>query len=354
MENVAILAITKNGIKIGKKITDIYQNWELYVPEKLSNNNNNSNIIWFTESTTNKIKELFKTKNALICLFSLGAVIRLIAPHLKNKKIDPAVVVIDDQSNFVISVLSGHLGGANQLTNEIAKKLNSKAVITTAADVNKTIAVDLVGYEFGWIIEDDSTVTATSAHMVNNEDIGVFQDAGTKNWYKGKLPKNITIFDDYTKMKQSQSKAFLIISDKKIEADMMSRSVIYRPKSLVVGVGLHWDTPKETIIQGINEIFTKFGLSTKCIAKIVSIKKPQDIQGLIEAGYQMHVPVEYVDRKELAQVNNIPNPSDTVKAFEGTPSVSEAAAILVSGGKLIVEKNKFPPNLTVAVARIQN
>ncbi len=91
-----------------------------------------------------------KNSNALICLFSLGAVIRLIAPYLKDKKTDPAVIVIDDKTNFVISVLSGHIGGANELTQEISEKLNALPVITTAADVNKTIAVDLVGREFGW------------------------------------------------------------------------------------------------------------------------------------------------------------------------------------------------------------
>lgn len=104
MENVSVLAITKNGIKIGEKLKGLYPNWDIFAPEKLSNKNNE--IIWYSEGTTNKIIELFKNSNALICLFSLGAVIRLIAPHLKDKKTDPAVIVIDDKTNFVISVLS--------------------------------------------------------------------------------------------------------------------------------------------------------------------------------------------------------------------------------------------------------
>ena len=103
MENVSVLAITKNGIKIGEKLKELYPNWDIFAPEKLSNKNNE--IIWYSEGTTNKIIELFKNSNALICLFSLGAVIRLIAPHLKDKKTDPAVIVIDDKTNFVISVL---------------------------------------------------------------------------------------------------------------------------------------------------------------------------------------------------------------------------------------------------------
>ena len=347
MEKVSVLAITKNGIIIGEKLKELFPNWDVFAPEKLSNKN--SEITWYSEATTNKIIELFKNSNALICLFSLGAVIRLIAPHLKDKKTDPAVIVIDDKTNFVISVLSGHIGGANELTQQIAEKLNALPVITTAADVNKTIAVDLVGKEFGWKIDDETTVTKISAHMVNEEPIGVYQQTGNKEWYK-QLPKNVKIYDSLDELKKSNSKAHLIISDKVIEEDLSQESVIYRPESLVIGIGLHWDTTKDTIKEGIEFCLDKFNLSSKSIAKLVSIKKPEDVKGLIELGKEMKIPVEYVDREELAEIIT-PNPSNTVKAFEGTASVSEAAAIKVSKGELIVEKQKFPPNLTVAIAR---
>ncbi|MDC3291927.1 cobalamin biosynthesis protein [Nitrosopumilus sp.] len=347
MEKVSVLAITKNGISIGEKLKELFPNWNIFAPVKLSNENND--IVWYSEPTTDKIIELFKNSNALICLFSLGAVIRLIAPHLKDKKTDPAVIVIDDKTNFVISVLSGHIGGANELTQEISEKLNALPVITTAADVNKTIAVDLVGREFGWRIDDDTTVTKISAHMVNAEPIGVFQQTNDQKWYK-QLPKNVTIYDSLEELKKSNSKAHLIISDEIIDNELSQESVIYRPQSLVIGIGLHWDTTKDTIKEGIEHCLKKFNLSSKSIAKLVSIKKPEDVQGLIDLGKEMQVPVEYVDREELAEIIT-PNPSTTVKAFEGTASVSEAAAIKVSKGELIVEKQKFPPNLTVAIAR---
>ena len=347
MEKVSVLAITKNGINIGEKLKELFPDWNIFAPSKLSNENDQ--ITWYSEPTSDKIIELFKNTNGLICLFSLGAVIRLIAPHLKDKKTDPAVIVIDDKTNFVISVLSGHIGGANELTKEIAVKLNALPVITTAADVNKTIAVDLIGREFGWKIDNDSTVTKISAHMVNAEPIGVFQQTGNKKWYK-ELPKNVTIYDSLEELKKSNSKAHLIISDTIIDNELSQESVIYRPQSLVIGIGLHWDTTKDTIREGIEHCLKKFNLSSKCIAKLVSIKKPEDVQGLIDLGKEMEIPVEYVDREELAEIIT-PNPSNTVKAFEGTASVSEAAAIKISGGELIVEKQKFPPNLTIAIAR---
>ena len=348
MEKIAVLAITKNGVSIGLRLKEFFPTWEIFVPSKFSNGN--KEITWYSESTSEKIVELFKNNNALICLFSLGAVIRLIAPHLKDKKTDPAVIVIDDKTSFVISVLSGHLGGANELTQIIAQKIDAIPVITTAADVNKTIAVDLVGKEFGWKIDDDSTVTKISAHMVNEENIGVYQEAGKMNWYK-ELPKNVKIYQNLDEMKNSGSMGYLIISDRILEGDFLKNSVVYRPPSLVVGIGLHWDTSKEIIKEGLDFCLQKFKLSEKSIAKLVSIKKPEDVKGLVDIGKEMGITVEYVNREDLAEIS-APNPSDMVKAFEGTSSVSEAAAIKVSGGKLIVEKQKFPPNLTIAIARI--
>ncbi len=329
MENISVIAITKNGIKISLKLKELFPAWEIYAPSKFSNAE--SKINWFTESTTEKIRELFQKSDALVCLFSLGAVIRLISPHLKDKKTDPAVIVIDDKTNFVISTLSGHLGGANELTNEIADKLQATPVITTAADVNKTIAVDLVGNEFGWKIDDDSTVTKVSALMVNEENIGIFQESGEKNWWKKEFPKNVTMYTNFDELRRSRSKGFLIISDKIIQDEILKNTVVYRPPTLVVGIGLHWDTSKDTIKNGIKTSFEKHKLSLKSITKLVSIKKTQNIQGLIQVGEEMGVTVEYVEKEELTKIA-IPNPSVTVEAFEGTPSVSEAAALKVSQG----------------------
>jgi len=350
MEKTSVLAITKNGIKIGENLKKLFPDWNVFAPSKLTTET--VGITWYSEPTTEKIVDLFKNNNALICIFSLGAVIRLIAPYLKDKKTDPAVIVIDDKTNFVISVLSGHIGGANELTKKIAEKLGALPIITTAADVNKTIAVDLVGREFNWKIDDDSTVTKISAHMVNEEPIGVFQEAGEKKWNE-KLPKNVMIYENMEDLKKSNSKAHLIISDKIIDKEISKESVIYRPPSLVIGIGLHWDTSKDTIKEGIKFCLEKFKLSSKSITKLVSIKKPEDVQGLIDLGKEMGIPVEYVNREDLAEIS-APNPSETVKAFEGTASVSEAAAIKISQGQLIVEKQKFPPNLTIAIARIMS
>src|SRR5919108_84449 len=191
VRKMAIVAITKHGIAIARRIKQNMPEADIYVPAKHSDGG--LDINWFSEQSTQLVGNLFKTYEALICIFSLGAVIRMVAPHLVDKKSDPAVIVIDDRANHVISALSGHLGGANTLTRLIASFLNAQPVITTAADVNETIAVDLVGREFGWTIENLENVTKVSALMVNEEKIAVYQEAGEKNWWHMQLPKNVTV-----------------------------------------------------------------------------------------------------------------------------------------------------------------
>jgi cobalt-precorrin 5A hydrolase len=278
----AVVAITKHGIVIARKIKNSLPEAEVYAPIKHSDSG--PDINWFDKQTTQVVANLFKTYDALICIFSLGAVIRIIAPFLVDKKTDPAVLVIDDKANFVISTLSGHLGGANALARLVASYLNSKPVITTAADVNETIPVDLVGKNFGWIIENYQNVTKVSAFMVNEEKIGLYQEAGEKNWWGDaatSFPQNVTVTKEFYELKSPDFKGALIISDK-IIADpvILEKSVIYRPKSLVVGIGLHRDTSKDIIENGI-------------------------------------------------------------------------LTVLKDKGELIVPKQKFPPNLTVAVSRVK-
>lgn len=347
---MAIVAITRHGIEIARRIKQGMPEVEIYVPAK--HNDGGNDIMWFTEQSTQLVGKLFKSYDALICIFSLGAVIRMVAPYLIDKKSDPAVLVIDDRANNVISALSGHLGGANALARLVASFLGAQPVITTAADVNETIAVDLIGREFGWTIENFENVTKVSAFMVNEEKIAIYQDAGERNWWIAQLPKNVTIIDSIDKIKSQEFKAGLIISDRVVlDQSIISKSVIYRPKSLVVGIGLHWDTSKETIKSGIDTVFKENGLSFQSIRNLASINRKAKVKGLEEFSIDHGITVEIYEKDRLGSVD-VPNPSATVQKFEGTPSVSEASSLLSSKGELVVPKQKLPPNLTIAVSRI--
>ena len=347
---VAIVCITKNGINISKRIKEKIPSASIYAQSK--HKDSSDGIIWFEKNTKIMIEEIFKEYESIICIFSLGAVIRLISNLLKDKKTDPAVIVIDDKANFVISALSGHLGGANSLTKSIADILNSTSVITTAADVNETIAVDLLGSEFKWRIENFENVTKASAYMVNEEKIGVYQDTGETKWWNKELPKNVSIVKDIDELRLGDFKAGLIISDKIITDPLLvNKSVIYRPKSLVVGLGFHWDTTQKEIEDGILKVLKENGLSFLSIRNLSTINRGKSPASLGSFSDKHGIPLEFYDKERLDKIM-VPNPSDVVKKYEGTSSVSEASSILSSGGELIVTKQKFPPNLTVAVSRI--
>ena len=354
VEKIAVIAITRHGIDIATTIKEKMPEVRIYAPKKYSNTSTNV-INWFTEQTAQLITALFKNNDALICIFSLGAVVRLIAPILADKKRDPAVIVIDDKANFVISALSGHLGGANSLARLISTFFaNAQAVITTAADVNETIAVDLLGREFSWIIDNAENVTKVSALMVNEEKIGVYQATGEKNWWKAKsLPHNVVIVHDLDELKSPNFKGALIISDAIINDPILfEKAVIYRPKSLVVGLGVHRDTRGEAIEHGVRAVLEKIGLSFNSIRNVASIKREENVEGLRDFCTRHGFIIEVYDRNELRNVP-VPNPSETVQKFEGTPSVSEASSIISSKGNLILPKQKFPPDLTVAVSRVR-
>ncbi|MGA7369484.1 MAG: cobalamin biosynthesis protein [Nitrososphaeraceae archaeon] len=325
---------------------------KIYVPQKYYESSNN--IQWFEEPTSQIMGKLFKTNGAIICIFSLGAVIRLIAPFLGNKKYDPAVIVIDDKANFVISALSGHLGGANSLTTELSTYFkDSKAVITTAADVNKTIAVDILGRDLGWTIDGLDTVTQVSACMVNEMPIGLYQDSGERNWWpRNGLPRNVRPVSGLDNLKSKEFCAGLIITDMILRyEEISSKSVIYRPKSLVVGIGIHWKTTKETIESAIFEAFRNNCLSIKSIRNLATIENKAQASGLLDFSRSYQIPIEAFDDIQLSEVH-VPNPSESVGRFQGTKSVSEAAALLSSKGVLAVPKLKFPPDLTLSVARM--
>lgn len=349
MSGTAIVAITKHGIEIARRIKARMPEVEIYVPEKHSDSG--ADVHWFSDQSTQLVGSLFKTHDALVCVFSLGAVIRMVAPHLVDKKSDPAVVVIDDRANHVISALSGHIGGANALARLLASILDARPVITTAADVNETIVVDLVGREFGWTIENFDNVTKVSAKMVNEEKIALYQDAGERNWWQAQVPKNVAVVNSIDEIKSAGFSAALVITDRMIPPEVAEKSVIYRPKSLVIGIGLHWDTSSETIDSGVTSVFTKNGLAIASVRNIASVDRGARVKGLDEFSAKYRIPIQIYEKAELAKVE-VPNPSAAVQKFEGTASVSEAASLLSSKGELVVPKQKFPPNLTVAVCRV--
>lgn len=183
-----------------------------------------------------EIAGLFARYDQIVFFVSLGAVVRLIAPHLKSKDEDPGVLVVDDAGQFVIPVLSGHVGGANAMAETVAALLHATPVLTTASDVGKTIPVDILGRELGWRVEAPKlNITRVSAAVVNEEPVAVVQEAGSPHWWTRPtpLPANIQRFDRFDAVDLNRFKAVLWITHAEVSEaqwqQLHERLVVYRP-----------------------------------------------------------------------------------------------------------------------------
>lgn len=183
-----------------------------------------------------EIAGLFARYDQIVFFVSLGAVVRLIAPHLKSKDEDPGVLVVDDAGQFVIPVLSGHVGGANAWAERVAALLQATPVLTTASDVGKTIPVDILGRELGWRVEAPKiNITRVSAHVVNGEPVALVQEAGSRLWWNRPtpLPASIELFDSLAAVDLQRFKAVLWITHAEVGAAqwqaLHERLVVYRP-----------------------------------------------------------------------------------------------------------------------------
>ncbi len=235
---VALVAITKHGAAQVAGIAAQMPEADVIVSEKFTETMCNlpNNVNSYSGALSAQIAPLFGRYDQIVFFVSLGAVVRLIAPHLKSKDEDPGVLVVDDAAQFVIPVLSGHVGGANAYAEQLAALIGATAVVTTASDVGKTIPVDILGRELGWKVEAPKiNITRVSAHVVNEEPIAVVQESGARNWWTRPtpLPKNIHLFDSFDAVDLDKHKAVLWITERDIPEtlwqQMEERLVVYRP-----------------------------------------------------------------------------------------------------------------------------
>ena len=235
---VALLAITKHGANQVAELTAQLPLADVIVSEKLTEllAHVPNKVNTYSGALSAQIASLFTQYDQIIFFISLGAVVRLIAPHMKSKDEDPGILVVDDAAQFVIPVLSGHVGGANAYAEHVAKLLGATPVVTTASDVGKTIPVDILGRELGWKVEAPKiNITRVSAHVVNEEPIAFVQESGARNWWTRPtpLPNNISLFDSFGDVDLEKYKAVLWVTDAAIDADkwtqLEERLVVYRP-----------------------------------------------------------------------------------------------------------------------------
>lgn len=245
-QEIAVVAITRHGIALGGRVVAALPGAQLFAPEKFRVEAEVAApgaATCYAGKTGDQIPALFAAFDAIVAIVSIGAVVRLIAPHLGSKETDPAVVVIDEAAKFAIPILSGHLGGANALAGHLATALGAIPVLTTASDARQTLAVDLLGRELGWAIEaSHDSIVRVSAAVVNDEPVALVQEAGSSDWWinhaNGRqlpLPANLSRFERLEDVDTECFAAVLWISERVMPADIAARLagryVTYRPGS---------------------------------------------------------------------------------------------------------------------------
>ncbi len=351
----AIVAITKHGVQVARELERSFQNADLYYMSKFEQGDEQEKgIQLFTGSVRLLLPSLFKSYKGLIIIISLGAVVRMIAPLLQDKKTDPAVVVIDDKAEHVISVLSGHIGGANELTKEVAAILGARPVVTTASDVQQTIAVDLFGKRFGWTWESAEKLTPVSAAVVNEESVAVVQESGEKSWwqYDRPLPTHIRTYSSIDEALAQSPAAALVVTHRNLsneESQILHNGVLYRPKVIVIGMGCNRGTSSEEIDEVIQTTLNELNFSMKSVKAVCTIDLKKDEQGLLDVVKKYGWEFIYYSPEQL---NAVPmqQPSDTVFRYTGAYGVSEPAALLYSGAEKLELVKKKSGNVTISVA----
>ena len=341
----AIWVITPNGIKIAQRIAAHLPDVDLYVSAK-------SVPVKLKATTFDKLSdavaEKFHQYKAHIFIMATGIVVRVIAPLIQNKIKDPAVVVVDDRGRHAISLLAGHLGGANDLTCRVAEMIQADPVITTATDVNDKPAIDILVKEKKLNIENPQAIKTVNMALLSDQSIWI-HDPFTV--LMDDIPNAVQSDEDsLSKWEGSgDGAAAIYIGDK--HADLSPGVLILRPASLVAGIGCNRNTPMEEIKDLLEKVLENHRLAGDSLGRIATIDLKADEPGLLELSKTLDVPIDFFSREKLGQIKNIQTPSTLVEDHIGVKSVCEAAAILASGmGTLIVPKQKTP-NVTVALAR---
>ncbi|MFM1654085.1 cobalt-precorrin 5A hydrolase [Brevibacillus sp. B_LB10_24] len=352
--NYAIIAITKHGVELARRLHEKFSHADLYYMEKFARGDETTRRIQlFTGSVRLLFPALFPSYKGLVVIISLGAVVRMIAPLLQDKKTDPGVVVIDDRGEHVISVLSGHLGGANELTLEVAAAIEAKPIITTASDVQKTIPVDLFGRRFGWQWESADKLTPVSAAVVNEEKVAVVQESGEKNWWMHEtpMPANIQVFDHIPDALAAEPNAALVVTHRLLSADeevILQNGVLYRPKVIVLGIGCNRGTSAEEIEAVIQATLNELRFSILSVKAVCTFELKKDEPGLLAVTEKYGWPFVWYTAEQLNAVP-IEAPSETVYRYTGVWGVSEPAAKLYAGCDQLVLTKKKSGNVTISV-----
>jgi cobalt-precorrin 5A hydrolase len=360
---LALYAITRHGCGIAGKLLGAFPDADLFVSEKMDALAP-ANAKRFPLPMGPLLADTFAGYDAHVFVISVGAVVRLVAPLLRDKKQDPAVICVDDAARFSICVLSGHVGRGNAFAERVAAALGATPVVTTASDVIGTLTVDILGRELGWVLDDmDRNVTRGCAAVVNAARVLFVQETGEPSWWpEGRaLPENVHYATRLDGVDPRAFEILLVASDRDVARSHpahFENAVVYRPKSLVLGLGCDRDTDPDLVERGVDSLLSAHGLSAKSVRGLATVDKKADEVAFLRLSERRGWPLQVFSAEELDSVTGVENPSETVKRFVGTRGVAEPAALRASGAeRLLVPKQIYTEpdarrSMTFAVARV--
>jgi cobalt-precorrin 5A hydrolase len=328
---LAIITLTKGSEKIAYKLKEMLTDAHIYTKDSYKDKYGCLDRL---------IKDLFNKYDSFIFIMATGIVVRLIAPLLVHKSKDPAVVVMDEKGNYAISLLSGHIGGANELAKYVASLLpNCNPVITTASDVNNMTSIDMFAKNNKLILKDfDNAKVLTSALIDGSKILVIDESKAISN-----LPDNYVFYND--KINVSDYGGILVITNrddeyivsKKYETKVMS--VMH--KNLVLGIGCRKNVPSDDLFNKVKKYFHKWGYSLDSLKYISSAWVKKDEQALIDLSDRLEVPYIVYEKKDIQEVESQFNSSDFVNKTLGVGCISEPCGYLASNkGKCLINKIK--------------
>ncbi|WP_433124187.1 precorrin-3B C(17)-methyltransferase [Micromonospora sp. CA-240977] len=303
------------------------------------------------ESATDALRTAWAQCDAVVAFLATGAVVRILAPLLADKRSDPAVVVVDEAARHAVALLGGHAGGGNDLAEQVGALLDARPVITTATDT-----VGLPGLDtLGWPVQ--GAVAAVSRAILDGEPVQLIADA---HWPLPALPPNVhpqpiatpIAADGVDSGATADGGYRLLVTDRVVPLD--GRTAVLRPPSLVAGVGASRGVPAAEVAELLRRVLAEAGLDPASLRCLASADVKADEAGILSTADALGVPLVTWPATRLAAVD-VPHPSEVVRAAVGTPSVAEAAALLGPAGRpadatLLVGKTATAM-ATVAVAR---
>ena len=341
MLNIAIVTINKPSLNSAIKLNDYLNNFnvDIYTSKKTAAlvEDISKKIITY-DKLDDILAPAWEKYDAIICILAMGAVVRKIAPFLKGKDIDPAIIVINLALDKLVPLLSGHIGGANELSDIIAHRLEGCInFVTTATDQTKTIAFDMVAKKNDWGIENLKELANISNRLLNKQKVKV---ATYKNIFETLPSKENLELIDFNNIDENSVTISPIIKNK---------TLTLVPK-IYLGIGCNRDTPFEIIEKSVLEFLNKYNLTIKDIKNIASFEAKKNEIGILEFAKKYNFDIKFYQKEDINKLDYKFSKSASTKFF-GLKGVAEPSAILISQYKeLIIKKEVYDKSVTIAGA----